>query len=435
MNKYLMSFLLVITGYYFSYAQGENINTLLYELPDVIFTQIETAEGYEASYELKIKQPLDHSDKSKGFFYQRAFLSHKGEDQPTVIVTQGYSRSQNKIGELAELIEANQIDVEHRYFGESMPDSLDYTYLNLKQATADLHHIRQVFGRMYKGKWLSTGISKGGATTIFYRYFYPDDVDVSVPYVAPINREVEEQRLYTFLDTIGSDECRDKIRSFQLAVLSNREKILPLLKFYSLGAKVSYTYHTFEEAFEYTVLEYPFSFWQYGQDCAAIPDEDAAVQDMLEYLLSVSDITFFSDKMIETYASHYYQSAQEMGYYGYETKGFEGYLTALPNDINPQATFVPHNMEVNFDGQLLKDVNLWLEKGVDRMIYINGALDTWSASAVPPNEKGDSEWFFMEGKHHGNARIKNMTGKEKERCISALERWLSIEITDTLVDE
>ena len=281
MNKYLMSLLLMITGYYFSYAQGENINTLLYELPDVIFTQIESAEGYEASYELKIKQPLDHSDKSKGFFYQRAFLSHKGEDRPTVIVTQGYSRSQNRIGELAELIEANQIDVEHRYFGESMPDSLDYTYLNLKQATADLHHIRQVFGKMYKGKWLSTGISKGGATTIFYRYFYPDDVDVSVPYVAPINREVEEQRLYTFLDTIGSDECRDKIKSFQLAVLSNREKILPLLKFYSLGAKVSYTYHTFEEAFEYTVLEYPFSFWQYGQDCAAIPDEDAAVQNIL----------------------------------------------------------------------------------------------------------------------------------------------------------
>ena len=102
--------------------------------------------------------------------------------------------------------------MEHRYFGESMPDSLNYNYLNLKQATADLHHIRQLFGQIYTGKWVSTGVSKGGATTIFYRYFYPEDVDASVPYVAPVNREQEDQRLYRFLDTIGTDQCREKIR-------------------------------------------------------------------------------------------------------------------------------------------------------------------------------------------------------------------------------
>ncbi|UCE94899.1 MAG: hypothetical protein JSV73_06440, partial [Flavobacteriaceae bacterium] len=84
--------------------------------------------------------------------------------------------------------------------------------------------------------------------------------------------------------------------------------------------------------------------------------------------------------------------------------------------------------EVTFDGQLLKEVNAWLEKGVDRMAYINGAIDTWSATAVPESEKGDAEWFFMEGKHHGNARIKNMTDEEKERFTKAMERWLSMEI-------
>ena len=78
----------------------------------------------------------------------------------------------------------------------------------------------QLFEIIYRGKWVSTGISKGGATTIYYRYFYPDDVDVSVPYVAPVNRELEDQRLYSFLETIGSDECREKIRSFQIRVLS-----------------------------------------------------------------------------------------------------------------------------------------------------------------------------------------------------------------------
>ncbi len=428
MKKYFFTLLLFVSALQFADAQVEKLNELLFELPDVIFTELEVAEGYQASYELKIKQPLDHADASKGYFYQRAFLSHKGFEAPTVIVTQGYSRNVNRIGELANFLGANQIDVEHRFFGESMPDSLDYQYLNLQQATADLHHIKTLFARIYQGKWVSTGISKGGATTIYYRYFYPNDVDVSVPYVAPINRELEDQRLYSFLESVGSDECREKIRSFQIRVLSNREAVLPLLKFYSLGAKVNYTYHSFEEAFEYTVMEYPFSFWQYGQDCSAIPDENASVGQMVTYLLSVSDIAFFGDEQIKTYGSHYYQSAQEMGYYGYETKKFEGYLMALPNDENPQATFVPNKMEVEFDGQLLEDVNHWLEKGVDRMAYINGAIDTWSGTAVPENDKADSEWFFMAGKHHGNARIKNMTDTEKERFRSALEKWLSIEI-------
>ena len=428
MKKYIFTLLFLVAGMNLAIAQETTFEDKLYQLPDVIFTEIETAKDYEASYELKIKQPLDHDDPAKGYFYQRAFLSHKGHDRPTVIITQGYTRTGNYIGELADFLEANQIDVEHRFFGESMPDSLDYKYLNLKQATADLHHIRQLFGAIYEGKWVSTGISKGGATTIFYRYFYPEDVDVSVPYVAPINREVEDQRLYSFLASVGSDECRQDIRSFQERILSAREEVLPLLKFYSLGANVDFTYHTFEEAFEYTVLEYPFSFWQYGQDCGAIPEENASVEEMLTYLLSIVDISFFGDEQIETYGSHYYQSAQEMGYYGFETSKFEGFLVALPNDENPQATFVPNKMEVEFDGQLLKEVNAWLEKGVDRMAYINGALDTWSATAVPESDKGDAEWFFMDGKHHGSARIKNMTEAEKERFTAAMERWLSLEI-------
>ena len=108
MKKYFFTILLFFIGLHFSNAQVENLDTLLFELPDVIFTKIESTEGYEASYELKIKQPLDHFDSSKGFFYQRVFLSHKGFDRPTVIITEGYSRKQNIIYELTDFLSANQ---------------------------------------------------------------------------------------------------------------------------------------------------------------------------------------------------------------------------------------------------------------------------------------------------------------------------------------
>ena len=426
MKRYfILAFLLIGMGLN---VLSQEIDKLLNELPDVIFEQIESTEGFQATYKLMVKQPIDHDDVSKGYFYQKVYLSHKGLDRPTVIVTEGYSRTKNRVYELTSLLDANQLDVEHRYFGESMPDPLDYEHLNMKQVTADLHHIQTIFKAIYSGKWISTGISKGGSTTIFYRYFYPNDVDVSVPYVAPINNDFEDKRIYTFLDTIGTADCRKKIKDVQVRLLENREKVLPLLKFYSLGANATYDYLGFEEAFELTVLEYPFSFWQYGQSCEKIPGPNATIEELTEYLLAVSTITFFADSDIEAYGSHYYQAATEMGYYGYEIEPFRSLVKALPTTSNPHATFMPNKMHAAFDGKLLNDVNAWLKTDANKFIYIYGGIDTWSATGVPPNKDVDAIWFYMKGKHHGNARIKEMTAVEKDKLVRTLEKWLSMKI-------
>jgi hypothetical protein len=413
----------------FGFSQQLPPTLQLENLPGVTVQVLEKDGKPTGTYELMVRQPLDHSDESRGYFHQKVYVSHVGYDRPTVIITEGYSRASPRPYELTELLKANQVQVEHRFFGKSMPDSLDYRFLNLTQATADLHHIRTLLAKMYPEKWVCTGISKGGATTIFYRYLYPDDVTVSVPYVAPINQEYEDQRLYTFLDTIGTDECRAAIMAFQKRILTNREEILPLLTFYSLGARSRYSYISLEEAFEYAVLEYPFSFWQYGHDCSKIPGEDMPLHDALKYLLNVSGIDFFGDASVEQYVSHYYQAATEMGYYGYRTSQFPGLIKALPTNSNPMANFFTSPMEDPFDSKLVDGVNKWLaSKKADRMAYINGGLDTWSATGVPENDRVDSEWFVLKGKHHGTARIKEMTAEEKERFVSSMERWLEIKI-------
>lgn len=424
----VLFFLITIAAPLHVYAQKETLEEKLFNLPDVVFEKMEDNKGLN-TFLLKVKQPLDHKDTTKGYFYQRAYLTHTGFDRPTVMVTEGYNSNANRIYELTDLLRANQIMIEHRFFGESVPDALDYNYLNLAQATADLHKINLLFKQLYPGKWLSTGISKGGATTIFYRYCYPDDVDVSVPYVAPINTAYEEQRIYTFLDTIGSRKCRNKIEDFQKSVLQKRNEILPLLDFYSLGAGVGYTYLTLEEAFEYSVLEYPFSFWQYGRSCDKIPTTTTSATNLAKYLLSVSDIAFFSDEAMKNYGSHYYQSATEMGYYGYQTDKFKGLLKALPDDKNPYAAFTPDKIKTSFDPKLLNDVNRWLASDkANNFIYIYGGIDTWTASAVPKNPKTNSKWFFLKDKHHGDARIVNMTVNEKSLLIKTLEEWLGIKI-------
>jgi hypothetical protein len=430
MKKHITFLFLIVLS--FANLVAQNIEDLLFELPDVIFKEVKSIDGYEHNYELHIKQPIDHSQPAKGYFYQKVFLSHKGFDRPTVIVTEGYDRKYNSIYEISKLLDANQIDVEHRYFGDSKPDSLDYNYLNLKQVSADLHHINQLFKKIYKEKWISTGISKGGATTVFYRYFYPDDVDISMPYVAPINNAYEDKRIYKFLNTAGTETCRKNIISYQRKLLENRDKILPKLHYYSKGAGVKYTYLTIDEAFEFAVLEYSFSFWQSGISCDDIPSATASLDKMIDHLIDVSNILFFSDASIAKYGSHYYQAAEEMGYYGYETNNFKDLLKALPVKPYPYAALTPNKISVEFDNTLLKNVNKWLKSNSNKFIYIYGASDTWSATAVPESDIDNSVWFFMDGKHHYNARIRNMDNEDYDKLVNTLENWLSLTIENNI---
>ena len=423
MNRIFIFLLVSLPGIFFGQTALEKA---LYNLPDVIFKELPAPEGFAAAYELMVKQPLDHDHPEKGSFYQQVYFSHRGFDRPMVIVTEGYQAAGNRIYEATELLDANQLRVEHRFFAESTPEPKDWNYLNMRQACGDYHRIKEIFGQLYKNKWVSTGISKGGMTTIYYRYFYPDDVTVSIPYVAPLDTTFEDPRIYTFLHNQGSEKCRADIKAIQMRLLEEKPEALKRLSWYAKGKGLTYDYLGLEQAFEYAVLEYPFSFWQVGFTCDKIPDIKAPVDTILNYLNEVVDISFFSDQEIENYASHYYQAATETGYYGYETEPFKEFLKAVPE--HPHAAFVPGKMKVAYNPTLSNKVYNWLKTNGNQFIYIYGATDTWTSAGVPPSDKVDALWFHLAGRNHFDARIKNFTPEERKKMVDALEKWLDLEI-------
>lgn len=400
----------------------------LFDLEGVVFKQLPTPEGFESAWELNIKQPLDHDYPERGYFYQRVFLSHRGYDAPMVFVTEGYQRPSNRPYELSQLLESNQLQVEHRFFGTSVPDTIDYQYLNARQFTADLHRIKELFKVIYPGVWLSTGISKGGMTTLFYKYFYPDDVDVAVPYVAPVILDFKDSRIYEFLDTVGTEMCRAKITDFQRLLLERKEQYLPLVKWYAKGARLNFDRLGIEAAYEYAVLEYSFSFWQWGHDCNAIPDPSATDDQLLEHFLDISNVDFFSDGIIDGFAPFYYQMGTELGYYGYETSDFPGLVTALEQE--PSAVFMPDGTVPDFDPALTVKVFNWLRKSGDRILYINGAWDTWSATRLIPEPGVDALVIDLPQTDHRRARIAQMNPAQKLLLAQTLKRWANIQLSD-----
>lgn len=235
-------------------------------LPGVSDVEALESTTFPEKYVFFIKQQLDGKDASKGTFEQRVVLCHRGFDRPTVLVMEGYSARyalyKGYIEELAKLFDTNIIFVEYRYFEKSMPNPCNWDYLTVENSLYDLHHVNQTLHAMYKGKWIATGISKGGQTTMFYRCFFPDDVDISVPYVAPLNRSVEDGRHEDFLQNkVSTKENRQRVLDFQLMAFKRKEALVPMLQKYC--DQKQYTFNApIDEIFDFTVMEYAFAFWQ-----------------------------------------------------------------------------------------------------------------------------------------------------------------------------
>ena len=161
--------------------------------------RVETDEIYEDKiYFFSFRQLIDHENPDVGTFEQQVALNFKGFDKNVVLYTHGYTMSKDvddmRPVDLRDQLDANQVNVEHRYFGNSLPeasDNMKFTYFNAKQQAQDLHAIVQALKKnMFKtGKWASTGTSKDGITTALYAYYSDmygwQDIDVFVPFCAP----------------------------------------------------------------------------------------------------------------------------------------------------------------------------------------------------------------------------------------------------------
>ncbi len=405
-------------------SDKQHLERELYNLPDVSFTDVSKPGDPYLTYDLTIKQSLDHQNPEKGSFYQSVQLRHRGFDKPTVIETNGYFLSRGK-NEVEQILNANNVSVEFRFFGKSAPDSLQWQYLTNSQAAADLHHINELLRKIYKGKWISTGISKGGQTTIYYKYLYPEDVDVAIPYVAPLDNAFEDTRLYTFFDTIGTQVCRQRIYDFQKFLLVNEEEGINKLKWFAKGSKMSFNYiGDFGKVYEYAVLEYPFSFWQWGRSCDSIPT-NKNLDGYLDELMKTSSISNFSDGELKMFAPHYYQATTETGYYGYNLAPLKKYIKHFTS--NPSATFPPKASNAKqTDGSFHATVQKWLAEKGNNMLYIYGGVDAWSAARVQVSDKVNSRSFLIPGAHHGTARIKNLPDKMKAEFVGKIKEWTGL---------
>ena len=386
---------------------------------------LETSE-FSEKYVTYFTQPLDHRHPEKGSFRQRVIVSHVGFDRPTVIVTEGYGaayalRPQYR-EELSKLLNANMIFVEYRYFLESTPEPKDWQYLTAENSADDLHAITTAFKNIYPGKWIATGISKGGQTTLLYRTFYPDDVDISVPYVAPLCYGVEDGRHEPFLHKASTPENRKKIEDFQLEALKRKATLLPRFEKYCTEKNYSFR-APIEEIYDYSVLEYSFALWQWGTPISSIPATTASDDEIFSHLLAISEPGYFTADSPN--ASFFVQAARELGYYGYDVQPFKQYLSIQSSEGYLHRLMLPEELkDMPFDKTLSKKITKFLKKQDPKMIFIYGQNDPWTAAGVTwlKNKKNIHVFIQPNGSHL--ARINTLPEKEKKEVMELIKQWL-----------
>ncbi|MGW0547432.1 S28 family serine protease [Streptomyces altiplanensis] len=407
-----------------SAAASADIREKLEEIPGLTVVSVTDKGGFPL-YTLTLTQPVDHRDPGSGTFQQRLTLWHKSETAPVVHYTGGYGLSSGT-REITTLLGANQVSVEHRYFNTSRPAAgVDWDDLNVWQQASDEHAIVQALKSLYQAKWIGTGASKGGMTQVYHERFYPGDLDAVVAYVAPNDADNRDDSVYEkFFQTVGTPECRAALNAVQREMLVRRDAMLPRFEATSKEQGLTFEYlGSADRAFEFSVLDQVWNFWQSGThtDCPAVPDARKATDDELYTWSLDHGLSIYSDQGngAEGSGPYYRQAAAQLGWADLKFKHLRDVL-AYPDIYQPNSV-LPADMRTSYNGRTIKDVDRWVSTRGERMMFVYGQNDPWSAERFKPG-KHDSHLYVAPDTNHG-ALISKLTPAERARAEATVKRW------------
>lgn len=381
-----------------------------------------TLAGYRR-FELRLPQPVDHAHPEGPAFFQSITLLHRSFDAPVVLETLGYfGGGTDSRDEPSVLLGANQVTVEHRYFGNSRPTAEDWSQLTIRQAADDVHRVVTKLRSLYRGRWVSAGHSKGGLAALYHRRFHPDDVHATIAYVAPNSLGAPDPRYLGFVANVGTDSCRRAVEAAQREVLARRPAMLarlaalPGLTFQKIGG--------LDAALESVALDVPFSFWQYAGVgvCPVVPPAGATDDALFAFADAVVGFDSAGDGFFDAFAAYFVQAASQLGYPAISRGNVADLLRATGDH---DRGVLPAGANVTFDPSVMPGIAAWIASEGSRILFVYGGWDPWTAGAFDPGGAADTHVFTQpEGTHR--ALISTLGTDDRNRALALLERWTGV---------
>ncbi|WP_426509997.1 S28 family serine protease [Dactylosporangium sp. McL0621] len=379
---------------------------------------------------LSITQPVDHLNPRAGTFQQRFTLLHRGTDRPMVLQTTGYNVPEYAFrSEPTRLVDGNQISVEQRFFTPSRPANPNWPQqMTIWQAATDHHRIVTALKPVYSQKWISTGASKGGMTSVYHRRFYPGDVDGTVAYVAPQDVVNDEDSAYDkFFTKVGTAQCRAALDGVQIEAFHRRAELVARYQAWATGNQRTFDIvGGVDRAFEFMVNGTTWAFWQYSleSDCADVPPATASSDDIWNWIDLIYGLDSNTDQGITPYITYYFQASYQLGYPDVSQPHLKGLQHYRGQDR--AQSYIPRELVPRFQPFTMLDIDIWVKFAGSRLLFVYGANDPWGAEPfrLGPFTR-DSQWYMATGANHG-ANIAALKPDETAKATAALLRWANV---------
>ena len=218
---------------------------------------------------------------------------------------------------------------------------------------------------------------------------------------------------------------RPPVRKYQMENMYEKKyTVVRKKKGGTKGVKKNYTFRApLEEIYDFCVLEYSFSIWQWGTDIRSIPETSASDDTLLDHLLAISGPSYFI--VDSPTLSFFVQAARELGYYGYDIAPFKPYLSIKTSKDYLRRLMLPEDMrKMKFDKTLSNKIVRFLKKNDPKMIFIYGQNDPWTAAGVTWLKNKKNIHVFVEPGGSHLARIGTMSEDQKQKVMSLLRGWL-----------
>jgi hypothetical protein len=293
----------------------------------------------------------------------------------------------------------------------------DWKALTIHNGASDMHDVIATFRKHYGGRWVSTGASKGGITASYHKYFYPGDLDGTVPYVAPASRQRVDPTYQNYLDAVLPQPCSQRIRDVQVAALTTRRALTIGKLTTAVGPELAPLY------LEFIMNSLDWAFWQYyGVDyCNEVPAATASDQVFWGF------INDFYGLGIPQPGSIAQMSDGALSYEWLTEQGFALQVNAQVRPLlaEPEANeTMAEGFRVQFpgvalpayDGSVTATVRHWARTAED-VLLIYGQYDPWSGGALDEPRATTSGRFFVPGATHG-AQLAGLAEADRQSALA-----------------
>ena len=453
----------------------------LQKIPGV--TDIKCFNHYKEGecYFFNFEQDIDHQNPALGKFKQQVVLKYKDKDYNTVLHTEGYALggepdvNTNRLDSIVlpaivEIYKTNCVAVEHRYHGWSLPQgySNEFTFLNAWQQSSDLHSIVTALkaSGMFKGKWVSTGVSKNGETTAFYAYHYPNDMDVYVPYCGPYLTSLNDKRVGTQVLTAKDIVSElQKIKAVIRYAFSNKTLLHQLTAWYATEKPNDVrgmTQDQIDDMFAAEIFTNLFekesnvhiSLWK-----SWIPTETSSAEDFYKFFMANKATKFKNETQQEiaarcAFAKHemnrqltsfgfigrraaykpvkrFYpydvQTCIDLGNFSWDYAWIEDLLTPQQWKELNGAEIRPETFGVIYDnGKFINEFLEGMKTTPCKILFVYGGADPWTGAAIADDiilaNPNISKLTVFEGTH--TDFVNYWTDKDKQKLYEFLDPFL-----------